>query len=196
MTEETTLFAALAKAQGEMTNVGKDSTNPHFRKTYASLAAVRDHVIPALSRHGIAVVQIPGNVDGERVSVRTVLLRGSEQFDAGTISTPVESRGRTAAQAIGSAITYLRRYALAAVAGVAPEDDDGAAAIAPQPRRRSAADDLRAALRAAFGPSDGPGAAARADELARQVCGCGLAAVFEEEGRIRAMLDALEGGMS
>jgi hypothetical protein len=119
------LFAALAKAQAAMDNVVKDSANPHFKSRFASLAAVRDVVIPALAEQGIAVVQMPGNDSEGRVTIKTVLLHESGTLDCGTVATTATVRGGNEAQALGSAVSYLRRYSLAAICGVAQEDDDG-----------------------------------------------------------------------
>lgn len=132
------LFAALAKAQASMDNVLKDSANPHFKSKFASLAAVRDVVVKACSEQGIAVVQMPGNDEQGRVTIRTMLLHESGTFDCGTVATTATVRGGNEAQAVGSALTYLRRYALAAIAGVAQEDDDGNASgpRGGQPRRQ------------------------------------------------------------
>lgn len=137
MSDETTggLATALAKAQAAMSNVTKDSTNPAFKSKFASLAAVRDVVIPAFAAEGIAVIQMPGNTEDGRVSIKTVLLHESGQLDCGTVSTVATVRGGNDAQAVGSALTYLRRYALAAIAGVAQEDDD-ANASGPESRRQ------------------------------------------------------------
>ena len=121
------LFAALAKAQAAMDNVLKDSANPHFKSRFASLAAVRDVVIPALAEQGIAVVQMPGNDSEGRVTIQTVLLHESGTLDCGTVATTATVRGGNEAQALGSAVSYLRRYSLAAICGVAQEDDDGTA---------------------------------------------------------------------
>jgi hypothetical protein len=144
MTETTsnkdTLAAALARAQAAMGNVTKDSANPHFRSRFASLAAVRDVVVPALAAQGIAVVQMPGNDEQGRVTVRTLLLHSAGELDCGTVATSATVRGGNEAQAVGSALSYLRRYALASIAGVAQEDDDGnASGPARQPRRAPAA---------------------------------------------------------
>ena len=68
-------------------NATKDQNNPHFRSRFASLAAVRDVVIPALAAEGISVVQMPGNDEHGRVCVRTVLLYNSGQLDCGTLAT-------------------------------------------------------------------------------------------------------------
>lgn len=170
MSEETdqTLASALARAQGAMSNVIKDSSNPHFKSRFASLAAVRDVVIPALAEQGIAVVQMPGNDEKGRVTITTTLLHRSGQFDCGTVATTATVRGGTDAQAVGSALTYLRRYALSAVAGVAQEDDDGNASGGARHHRPSrpkttwSVAEVGDALASAFGPADdGPPEEAR-----------------------------------
>jgi hypothetical protein len=119
---------ALAKAQAEMANAKKDSQNPHFRSSYADLASVRDACLPALTKHGIAVVQSPRLVlNGQAVlELDTRLVHGSGQWIEDTLGVPLS---KVDAQGVGSATTYARRYALAAFAGIAPADDDGEAAV-------------------------------------------------------------------
>lgn len=119
------LAAALAKAQGEMQGASKDSANPFFKSKYADFASVRAACLPALTKHGIAVVQSPEIVNEVNVTVETRLIHSSGQWIAGTVQCAAKDNSP---QAIGSAITYLRRYALQSFAGVAAEDDDGEAA--------------------------------------------------------------------
>lgn len=114
------LAGALAKAQAVMAGAAKDSTNPHFRSKYADLASIWDACRPALTANGLSVAQAP-SVEGHRVSLTTLLLHSSGQFLESNISAVAKDDGP---QAIGSVITYLRRYSLASIAGVAPEDDD------------------------------------------------------------------------
>jgi hypothetical protein len=124
------LAGAMAKAQAEMTGAKKDSTNPHFRSAYADLASVREASLPHLNKHGISVMQFPRLVScGEHewnVEVETMLTHESGQYISDTLAVIVS---KPDAQGIGSAITYARRYALGAIAGVAPEDDDANAAV-------------------------------------------------------------------
>jgi len=124
------LAAALAKAQAVMTGAKKDSDNPFFKSHYADLASVRDACMPALNAHGLSVLQFPRLVSaGDHewlIEVETVLAHASGQFIADTLAVPVT---KADAQGVGSAITYARRYALGAVAGVAAEDDDGESAV-------------------------------------------------------------------
>ena len=122
----TTLFAAYAKAQGAMGEVLKGATNTHFGTKYATLADVVGAVIPAMSANGIAVMQSP-SFDGEVLTVETIITHA----DGGWMKSSLSVRpGKPDAQGLGSAATYLRRYALMSLAGVAPEDDDGNAASA------------------------------------------------------------------
>ena len=127
------LAAAIAAAQANMNNAIKGSVNPHFKSRYADLAAVRDVALPAFNAEGIAVLQaVDGSDDG--VSVSTSLLWGSERLEVGRCSISISSE-RNRAQGAGKVATYLRRYQLAAVAGIAQEDDDGQS-IAETPRRK------------------------------------------------------------
>lgn len=118
------LATALAKAQGEMGGAVKDAANPFFKSKYADLASVWDACRGSLSKHGLAVIQSP-SADGVRVSVDTLLTHASGQWMRGTVSV---SAKEDSPQAVGSCITYLRRYALQSFVGVAPEDDDAEAA--------------------------------------------------------------------
>jgi hypothetical protein len=123
------LADALAKAQGQIRGAVKDAENPHFRSKYADLASVWDACRQALSNNGLSVIQAPRGVVSEvgwTVEVETRLLHSSGQWMGDTITVPV---GKPDAQGVGSALTYARRYALASFVGVAPEDDDGNAAV-------------------------------------------------------------------
>ena len=116
------LATALSALQGELTDAHKGSKG--YGYNYADLATVLDIARPLLTKHGLAVSQLPGNAD-DNVSVKTVLMHKSGQFIESTISMPVEvGKGMSKAQAIGSVITYCRRYSLAAVLGIAQTDDD------------------------------------------------------------------------
>jgi len=121
------LAKALAAAQGEMSRVFKDAQNPHFRSNYATLASALNAARPALSKHGIAIIQSSELLPEAMLEVSTVLACG-DQWVRTSVTIPVTKRD---AQAIGSAISYGRRYGLLAACGLAPEDDDGNAASTP-----------------------------------------------------------------
>jgi hypothetical protein len=115
------LFAAIAKAQAEVENATKGSTNPHFKSKYADLAEVLNTVRPTFAKHGLSILQST-SFEGSLVSVTTVVAHESGGHVSSVAScVPAKSD----AQGIGAATTYLRRYGLAAMTGVAQEDDDG-----------------------------------------------------------------------
>jgi hypothetical protein len=131
------LAEALASAQSEMNPAKKNATNPHFRSTYADLASLHDASRAALGKHGLAVVQLPGRRDDGTTTVTTMLMHASGEFvgDESGVRLSAET-----AQAAGSVISYLRRYAYAAVLGLSAEDDDGAAASQPVRREERPAE--------------------------------------------------------
>jgi hypothetical protein len=118
------LFAAMATAQAEIENAKKDSVNPHFKSRYADLAEVLNTTRPVLSKNGICIMQST-DFDGSMVYVTTTLAHKDGGY-VQSVSCCVP--GKTDAQGIGAATTYLRRYALAAACGIAQEDDDGQSA--------------------------------------------------------------------
>jgi hypothetical protein len=121
------LAKALVAAQKATESVKKAATNPAFKSKYADLSHVVEGVIPALNAAGVGVIQSP-SYDGEMVSVTTTLLHESGSSVTGTLSM---RPSKPDPQGVGSAITYARRYALLAMTGAAPEDDDGNAASQP-----------------------------------------------------------------
>jgi len=118
------LIKALSIAQGQIGNASKDSDNPFFKSKYATLASVREACKDALSKNGLAVIQHP-IVSAQATFLCTTLGHTSGQWIRSFYPIkPVKDDP----QGMGSAITYARRYALAAMVGIAPEDDDGNAA--------------------------------------------------------------------
>lgn len=118
------LAAALSKAQGEMEGAAKGNTNPHFKSKYADLASVWEACRGPLSKHGLSVLQ-PVSADGARVTVTTILAHSSGEWLEESLTMTAQ---QNTPQGVGSAITYGRRYGLASMVGIAPEDDDGNAA--------------------------------------------------------------------
>lgn len=128
------LAAALAKAQLKISGAAKDSTNPHFKSSYADLASVWEACHTALNENGIAIVQTldtAGQTDPPTLFLYTPLLHSSGQWISSEYR--VQPMQNTP-QGVGSALTYARRYSLMAIAGVAAydDDDDGNAASIPQ----------------------------------------------------------------
>ncbi len=132
----TELITALAIAQGVIEGAAKDAANPFFKSTYADLASVWSAIRGPLSENGLAVMQLP-SAEGPRVTITTILAHKSGEWISSELTLTAKE---DTPQAIGSAITYARRYALQAAVGVAPEDDDGERAQGrqTQPERRPA----------------------------------------------------------
>ena len=133
------LAKALAAANGHIKNPNLDAVNPHFKSRYASLGAIINAVRAPLAAQGISAVQTVSN-DGGSVGVTTTLLHSSGEWMAETIWSALPDRATV--QQLGSSITYLRRYSLAAITGiVGEEDDDGNAGSTgdrndrPEPRK-------------------------------------------------------------
>lgn len=124
------LATALVKAQKEFEPARKDATNPHFRSKYANLSACVDAVKDALNDNGISLIQALHESDNG-VIVETIFLHESgEQLSAGKLHFPASKQD---AQGYMSALTYARRGALLSACGIAPEDDDGNAAVKAMP---------------------------------------------------------------
>jgi hypothetical protein len=124
------LADALAKAQGSIKSAAKVKNNPFFKSKYADLPAIWDACRVALTENSIAVIQSPQRDVDSHVWLETTLAHKSGQWMRSTY--PINPT-KNDPQGVGSAITYARRYALAAMVGiVADEDDDGNAASGRQ----------------------------------------------------------------
>jgi hypothetical protein len=120
-------IGALAKAltafNSEVSKVSKDAANPFFKNNYASLDNIIDEVRPILTKNGLTLMQFPSG-DGQNVSVTTYLMHESGEWIESDplIMKPVKNDP----QAIGSCITYARRYSLQSFLSLnTGEDDDG-----------------------------------------------------------------------
>ncbi len=116
------LATALAKAQSEIQAAELDKVNPHFKSKYSSLNAIWDACRIPLSKNGLSVVQIMDSV-GDQLVLVTTLAHSSGQWMKSVI--PVISAKATP-QALGSALTYCRRYSLSSIVGVTSDEDDDA----------------------------------------------------------------------
>jgi hypothetical protein len=126
------IATALAAAQINMGKALKQTSNPHFRSKYADLGSVMDACLPALNAHGIAVIQPTGEDEIGRF-VETRLIHGESGEQLSCRVPLIVSKNDM--QGYGSAVTYARRYGLMAMAGIAPEDDDGNAAAKAAPKQ-------------------------------------------------------------
>lgn len=137
-TEPTTaggrLAVALAAVQAQLPKVGKSQTakvqtnkGPAYSYDYANLADCSRAIMPLLGANGLSFSAKPTMTPNGFV-LRYCLRHVSGDEDTGEY--PLPDPLHSGAQALGSAITYARRYVLCAVTGLAPDadDDDGAAA--------------------------------------------------------------------
>ena len=115
------LAKALCKMQSQLTGAIKDSENPFFKSKYADLESVWDSIRKPLTENGLSVSQIPCESSGGVPALETILMHESGQFISNIV--PVISQ-KNDPQGYGSAITYFRRYALAAIVGQIQVDDD------------------------------------------------------------------------
>lgn len=120
------LSGALNKAQNEMGGAVKDAKNPFFKSNYADLSAVVKAIKEPFASNGLSYSQFPIN-DGDKVGVETILMHESGEWLSQSFTVKLTKQD---AQGAGSAITYCRRYALQAIAGIPSEDDDGQVASA------------------------------------------------------------------
>lgn len=129
------LAVALAKFHADCPVVFKDSVNPQLRSKYADLGSILREITPVLSKHGLSVMQFPV---GELQLVTMLLHSSGQYFRSVSVLRPQDAvvrRGATTAddvraitpQAYGSALTYQRRYALAALLSLCIDDDDDGA---------------------------------------------------------------------
>lgn len=156
------IFEALARAQAGFRKVIKNRVNPAFKSRYADLEAILDAVRPSLNAQGIFISQDVENEPGA-VSCLTILTsRDGARVSGGKITIPLPKDSRNAAQALGSAITYARRYSLSAVLSISSDDDDDGNAV-------------QAGAAEAPAPSISPAEVERLDRIAQQ----GIAAYSE-----------------
>jgi hypothetical protein len=126
------LYAALSKAQGSYKQVKKSGLNNYFKdsdgnpRQYPTLADFIEASGAALSANGLSVSQDLVTNDKGETLLMTTLAHASGEFKAFAFKLIVAKNDM---QALGSATTYGRRYAYAAVCGLAPEDDDGNLAV-------------------------------------------------------------------
>lgn len=120
------LAKALVQVQAKIEGAKMDSENPFFKSKYADLSSIWEACRKPLTANGLAVVQT-ADTDDSRVIIETTLLHTSGEWISGRLAiTPMKPDP----QGVGSAITYARRYCLAAIVGICPEDDDAEGAMA------------------------------------------------------------------
>jgi hypothetical protein len=137
------LYTALQKAHTKLLLAPMDSVNPAFRSKYASLESILKTLKPVLAECGLFVSQFPIGQNTLRTVVGHV---SGEKIVSSFSMTPQTDKPH----AIGSNISYMRRYALISIfAMVGDPDDDGNEASKPQPKEAPKADPFETIMLAA-----------------------------------------------
>ena len=116
------LVTSLTAFQGKMTAVKKDAVNPFFKSKYATLDTIWETIRKPLSDNGLSIVQTLGYIDSKSVLETTLYHISGEWINGVQLVNPVKDDP----QALGSAISYARRYSLSAMLGLVADDDDDA----------------------------------------------------------------------
>lgn len=119
------LAIALVKVQSKLRGAVKDSENPYFKSSYADLSSVWDSIRLPLAENDLCVVQTTEMFEDKCCLVTTLIHSSGQWIDGKYPLVPVKNDP----QALGSAMTYARRYALSALIGVVGIDDDAEAAM-------------------------------------------------------------------
>lgn len=128
------LAAAMCEAQAKVGIAIKNAVNPHLKNKYADLGAVWDACSNALESSGLSVLQMPCPSDDSKLHLETMLMHKSGEWLSSVLVMPLTKQDP---QGYGSALTYARRYALAALMGVTQDDDDGARTVASEKRNEA-----------------------------------------------------------
>jgi len=133
------LASALAKAQALFQPAAKNKTNPHLKSKYADLVSVTEAVKKPLADNGLSYVQLMES-DRAEITCVTTLMHSSGQWIAGRLTLHGKD---TSPQAMGSAITYARRYGLSAMLGIVTDEEDDGEASQAQPAKAAANGDYK-----------------------------------------------------
>jgi hypothetical protein len=124
----TNIAKALMDFNAKVTKISKDAKNPFFKSNYASLSNIQDAIAKPLSESGLVYSQMPTGVNG----LTTILIHAeSGEYFMDSYIMPVSKQNDP--QAVGSAITYAKRYALAGILGLNIDDDDDGNKAAEKP---------------------------------------------------------------
>lgn len=124
------LFTALAKAQATMKEASKDGVNPFHKSKYATLDSIWDACRDSLTNNGLSVIQTVDTVETKMV-LCTILGHVSGQWIKGNMPIIID---KPTPQSLGSALTYAKRYSLAALVGISSNEDDDAESVQQQYR--------------------------------------------------------------
>ena len=117
------LAPALCGLQAKIEAAPRNANNKQYG-AYADLPTCWSTVQPLLAEYGLSIVQTFQPTDRDEVCITTTLLHKSGQYISGTLNLPYGRNGGP--QGAGAAVTYGRRYGLAAIVGLVTDKDDDA----------------------------------------------------------------------
>ena len=127
------LFAAFAKFQGELESASKGKQGHGYK--YADLAECINTAKPVLAANGLGITQMLGSIEGQQTLITALTHSSGQYMSSEVVMVEAELKGggsNNPVQKLGSAITYHRRYAFAAIIGLAQEDEDAAGFVKPK----------------------------------------------------------------
>ena len=127
------MYKKILEAKKEIGKATKNATNPHFKNKYVDINALIETVETILLNKGLVLLQ---PIENGKVYTRIVDAESKEMIES-YIDLPI---GGTP-QAMGSAITYFRRYTLQSLLSMQAQDDDGQ--LASEPQRKESIDNTR-----------------------------------------------------
>jgi len=143
------LYIALGKVHDETKDIVADDFNPHFKSKFASLSAHLSYLKPIFSKHGLVVIQLPtSEYHDNGIGIKTIIAHKNGTSIESSCIVPVGEQAT--GQQAGAILTYLRRYCLASIGGLATADDDCEVdrvvktASAPAPAKKASAPALSA----------------------------------------------------
>jgi uncharacterized protein (DUF3820 family) len=117
------LYIALGKVHDETKDIVADDFNPHFKSKFASLSAHLSYLKPIFSKHGLVVIQLPtSEYHDNGIGIKTIIAHRNGTSIESSCIVPVGEQAT--GQQAGAILTYLRRYCLASIGGLATADDD------------------------------------------------------------------------
>jgi hypothetical protein len=131
------IAGALLKFHAEVGKISKDAKNPFFKSNYASLSNIQDGIREPLQSAGLVYSQLP--TDDNHLTTILIHASSGEFLESTYQMKPVKADP----QAKGSAISYARRYALAAILGLNVDDDDGNKASLPKNGKQAQAYEIK-----------------------------------------------------
>jgi hypothetical protein len=156
------LAKALMGVQAALKPVVREKTNPFLNKKYADLAGIWEMCRQPLHDHNLAVVQSTA-IDIMGPYLETMLVHESGQWISGIY--PLKPEKANDPQALGSALTYARRYSLAALLGIVTEDDDAESAMERRPESKARGGGLTAPVKRTDGTPVKPATREQIDKL-------------------------------